>query len=184
MPRYVALLRAVNVGGSAVVPMAALRATFTAAGCERVGTVLQSGSVTFTSSETSSASLESRLETSCHDRLGLTTVVMVRSDRAWRRLLEGNPFPAEAKSDPAHLLVGVPKRAVARAAWQRFLERRPAGRERVALGDGAIYLVYPDGIGRSKLTTARIEGPLDTPITCRNWTTLERIDRQLAEDGA
>ena len=88
---------------------------------------------------------------------------------AWREIVRSNPFPDEARDDPSHLVVLLLKSAP-RAGGVEALRTGITGRERVAAGTRALYLVYPDGIGRSKVTNIRIEraiGVLYLPDTER-----------------
>ena len=100
---HVALLRAVNVGGSKRLAMADLRAFFTSLGFESVETMLQSGNVVFASRSGASKELESRLEARAATDLDLETDFFVRSTRQWHALVRHNPFRREAKSNPSKL---------------------------------------------------------------------------------
>jgi len=173
MPAFVALLRAVNLGPHNKIAMADLRALAEASGLSAVRTLLQSGNLVFQAKH-SSATLEKLLEAALAKKAGLTTPVLVRSASEWHALLEANPFPAEAKSDPSHLLV-MPLKAKLEKAAVAELARSIVGRERVKLAGQTLYLVYPDGIGESKLTAALIEKKIGVPGTARNWNTAQKI---------
>ena len=171
---YVALFRAVNVGGRARVSMADLRETTARLGLAQPRTVLQSGNLVFRAEPTATATLAARLEDASATDLALDTVVIVRSSEEWRRLIGDNPFPRMAATDPAHLLA-MPLRAAPRAGAEASLRAAIVGSERVAIVGATAYLSYPDGIGRSKLTTKIIERHLGTVGTARNWTTAAKI---------
>jgi len=175
MPSYVAFFRAVNLGGTTQLRMTALRDVLAGAGYAEVRTLLQSGNVVFRSNETDSGAVEQAVEGRIADALHVRTEVFVRTDREWRSVVTGNPFRAEAVHDPAHLMVLVLKDAPSPDAW-RSLSEGISGRE-VARGAGRHgYLVYPDGVGRSRLTLDRIERTLGTRGTLRNWNTAGKID--------
>ncbi len=177
--RFVALLRAVNVGGTGKLTMADLRAAAADSGLNDVATILQSGTLVG-SAICGPAELEHRLERTLVERLGCETEVVVRSADDWRRLVEANPFAAFADRDPAHLLVVVLKRR-ARAAADVSLRGAVKGAEQVVVSNDAAYVTYPDGIGRSKLTMALIERHLGTRGTARNWSTVLKIAGRLDE---
>jgi uncharacterized protein (DUF1697 family) len=179
MANYVALLRAVNVGGRNPVAMSDLRALAVQLGLGAPRTLLQSGNLVFTSAARHSADLEPLLESETSARLGLETNFMVRSAADWQAILERNPFTGEAQDDPGHLLVMAFKQAP-KAADVRALRAAIAGRERVEAVGAQAYLVYPDGIGRSRLTTALIERTLGTKGTARNWNTVVKLAVMLA----
>jgi uncharacterized protein (DUF1697 family) len=168
---YVALLRAVNVGGRHPIGMSELRECAAQLGLDDPRTLLQSGNLVFRTAARSTADLERLLEAEAASRLGLRTDFMVRSAADWQAIIEGNPFPREAKDDPGHLLVMVFKRAP-KPADVEALRAAITGREVVEAVGAHGYLVYPDGIGRSRLTTALVERTLGTRGTGRNWNTV------------
>jgi uncharacterized protein (DUF1697 family) len=171
---HIALLRGVNLGGSRKVAMADLRAMLTDMGYADVQSLLQSGNVVFRCRAKSSADLERRLEKECEARLGLSSDFHVRTVRDWESIVADNPFPAEALADPAHLLVLFLKDAP-RAPAVDALEAAITGRERVRAVGRQAYLVYPDGVGRSRLTTALLDKHLGGRGTARNWNTVLKL---------
>jgi uncharacterized protein (DUF1697 family) len=171
---YLALLRAINVGGRNVVPMSELRELPEKLGFTDARTLLQTGNLVFNGGARSSAELEQVLEAAAKKRLGVETDFLVRTGKEWASLVAANPFPAEAKSDPSHLVVMFLKEAPAAAAVDA-LRAAIVGREVVRAVGKQAYLVYPDGIGRSKLTVALIEKKLATRGTGRNWNTVLKL---------
>jgi uncharacterized protein (DUF1697 family) len=171
---HVALLRAVNLGAHGKVAMGDLRTLLEGLGFANVRTLLNSGNVVFDAGDAAAAALEPRIERAATEELGLQTDFLVRSAKDWRALVKANPFPAEAAEDPAHVLVLACKEAPKPAAV-KALAAAIEGRERIAARGAQVYVVYPDGIGRSKLTAARIEKHLGTRVTGRNWNTVQKI---------
>jgi uncharacterized protein (DUF1697 family) len=170
---HVALLRAVNLAAKNMVGMADLRAMAEGLGFGKVQTLLQSGNLVVDSKPTG-ARLESVLEAEARKRLKLDTDFFVRTAREWQALIAANPFPAEAKADPSHLVLLCLKKAPGAAALEA-LRQAIKGRERVETDGRQAYCVYPDGIGRSKLTMALIERHLGTRGTGRNWNTVLKL---------
>lgn len=171
--RYAAFLRAINVG-SRKVAMAELRAHVEALGYAEVATILQSGTVVFSAAKQSNGTLEAHLEAGLAKRLGLDAPLVVRTAAQVAAILEGNPFDREAESDPSHLVAVVLKTRPSAAKIQA-LEQAIAGRERIAVAGDVMYVYYPDGIGESKLTAAKIDKVLGTIGTARNWNTMRKI---------
>ncbi len=180
MTRHVALLRAINLAGKRTVGMAALRDLFADLGLSRVRSLLQSGNMVFESDRKTPARLEGMFEAATLGRLGVQTEYFVRTSREWKDVLSRNPFPAQAREDPGHLLVVALKKAPAAAAVAA-LQSAIRGREIVQAVGRQAYIVYPDGVGRSKLTAALIESKLGTRGTARNWNTVVKIAAALAE---
>ena len=170
----IALLRAVNVAGHQGVAMSDLRASLIELGFAQPRTLLQSGNLIFDAGRKAGPALERLIEQKLALRFNLRTDIMVRSAAEWASVVAGNPFRDEAARDPARLVVVFLKsKATARA----FDELRAAvtGPE-IVHGDGQqAYIVYPDGIGRSRLTAALIERKLATRGTARNWNTVMKL---------
>ena len=177
MPKFVALLRGVNVGGNRKLPMADLRDFFAELGYGVAQTLLQSGNVVFAATG-SAAALEKKLEAEARRRLGLDTDFHVRSADEWRGIVGGNPFAHAAAEDPAHLVVQV-LRAAPSAAQLRALRDAITGRETVEVRGRHAYIVYPDGIGTSRLTAAVLDAKLGTHGTGRNWNTVLKLQALL-----
>jgi uncharacterized protein (DUF1697 family) len=173
MSTHVALLRAVNVGGTGKIAMADLREFGAALGFKDVRTLLQSGNLVF-KSEATAAELESLLEREAKKRLGLETVFFVRTAKEWNSLIAQNPFPEEAARNPARLHV-MPLKKAPTAAAVKALEAAIVGPECVRAIGSVLYAVYPDGAGNSRLTNRLIESKLETRCTARNWNTALKL---------
>lgn len=178
MTSYLALLRAVNLGGKTMIGMADLRALLAELGLAEPRSLLQSGNLLFRGEGRTPAELESLLSTETEGRLGLKTDFFVRTADEWDAVVASNPFPAEAESDPGHLVVMALKVAP-EAAAVAALQAAIVGRETVRAVGRQAYLVYPDGIGESKLTIQRIEKLLGTRGTGRNWNTTLKLQARV-----
>jgi uncharacterized protein (DUF1697 family) len=176
MTVYVSMLRAVNVGGTSRLRMDALRAVYESLGLSDVRTLLQSGNVLFRSRLTDRRALVKRLTQEIERQLHLEVEVILRTLAEVATIVERGPV-LSPRADNRKLLVmflsAVPD-AAAQAAllkWRKSKELK----EMIELRGPEIYLYYPDGVGRSKLTSAVIEGKLDTSGTARNWNTLVKL---------
>jgi uncharacterized protein (DUF1697 family) len=174
MPSHVALLRAVNLAGHNMVPMAELRDLLARLGFQDVRSLLQSGNLVFRSGSRRGASIEALLEGETARRLGLATDFFVRSAAEWKRLVARNPFPKEAAEDPRRFAVMFLKGAPA-ARDVEALRAAITGRERFRADGRQLYAVFPDGFARTRFTTALIEKKLATRCTCRNWNTVLKL---------
>jgi uncharacterized protein (DUF1697 family) len=174
MPTHIALLRGINVGGRNLISMADLRTLFESLGFREAKTLLQSGNVVFAGGRKSGAALEWLFETEIKKARGLAIDFHVRTAAEWQTIIEHNPFPAEAKKDPGHLLVTVFKDAPA-AANIKALEAAVRGPEYVQFDGRTGYFVYPAGMGTSKLTPAIIDRALGLRGTGRNWNTAMKL---------
>ena len=174
MSRSVALLRSINLGNHKRVGMNDLREVFTGLGLDRVRSLLQTGNVAFECASRTTAQMEQLLESAIRERLALETDFFVRTADEWKAIVAHNPFRLEARRDPAHLLV-VFLKDTPDARQVAALRAAIKGRERVATRGRQAYIVYPDGIGRSRVTISLIEHKLATRGTGRNWNTVLKI---------
>lgn len=172
--KHIALLRAVNLAGYNKVGMADLRELLVGLGFTDARTLLQSGNIVFSGGSKSTTALEQTLERAAAKQLGLETDFFVRTATEWQEVIDANPFPRDAKEDPGHLLAVIVKHDLA-AAKVTALQNAIVGREVVRAKGRCAYIVYPDGIGRSKLTSALIEKTLGTRGTGRNWNTVLKL---------
>ncbi len=173
MPVYVALLRAVNVGGTGALAMADLKAL-----CERIGfvdvkTYIQSGNVLFRADE-AEESVRPRLEAALAERMGRSPGVILRSRKELEAAAEGSPFP-HAKAN--FLLVNFLPEPPPEDALGALVA--PDGEE-VTIAGREIYVHYPNGSGRSKLKLPALK-----PGTSRNLNTVRKLAEMAAalEDG-
>jgi uncharacterized protein (DUF1697 family) len=154
--------------------MSDLRHLLTKLGFEDVQSLLQSGNLVFKTNAGTGAKLEATLEVETEKRLGLKTAFFVRNARELGAVIASNPYPAEAERDPSHLLVVFLKDAPNANAVEA-LRTAIKGPELVKAKGRHAYIVYPAGIGRSRVTNTVIEAKLGTQGTGRNWNTMLKL---------
>lgn len=172
--KHIAVVRAINLPGHNKVSMADLKALLVGLGFTDAQTLLQSGNVVFSGGSKATAVLEQMLERAATKELGVETDFFVRTAKEWQAIIDANPFPREARDDPSHLLAVITKDEVS-AANVAALQKAIVGREVVRATGRCAYIVYPDGIGRSKATGAFIDKKLGTSGTARNWNTVLKL---------
>ena len=178
---YVALLRGVNVGGRNAVPMARLREAVGTLGWSDVATYIQSGNVMFRT-DRPLRSLESDFEEVIEDNFGLSIPVVVREAGRWAKYVKENPFPGESEAEAKWVLLALSKKSPAASAVAE-LEGKAANGERVMkVGDG-IWIHFPEGSGRSKLTPTVLDRVIGSPATTRNWRTVLKLEELVREAG-
>jgi uncharacterized protein (DUF1697 family) len=174
MATYVALIRGINVGGHKQVAVSDLRDLLSRLGFANPRSLLQSGNLVFDCSSRSAQALERLLEAESVNRLGLDAAFFVRTAAEWGSVIARNPFPKEAERDPGHFVVQFLKEAPS-AADLKALRAAITGREVVRVHGREAYVYYPDGIGRSRLTSTLLERKLATRATGRNWNTVLKV---------
>lgn len=171
-PLQIALLRGVNVGGGKKVPMAELRAIAESVGFGDVRTLLNSGNLVYRTTMKPAAA-EKALRAAILETLGVDSRVFVRTPAQVQRLLQENPMPDEAASNPSRFVVTVWSADVTPEALRCFTDA-PTVRERFVVGAHAAYLWFPDGISASTVYDKSSRG-LGDRITARNWNTMQKL---------
>ncbi|MEU3839573.1 DUF1697 domain-containing protein [Streptomyces sp. NPDC028635] len=175
MTTYAALLRGINVGGSRKLPMADLRTLMTGLGLDDVRTYLQSGQAVFSSAHGDEDSLAADLTAAIERQSGFRVDVIVRDHAYLSAVADACPFPAD-RLEAKQLHVTYFSEQV---GLGRFAEIDPAAYapEEFRLGDRALYLYAPEGLGRSKLAEALSRPRVNKGLiaTSRNWNTVVKL---------
>lgn len=173
--RYVALLRAVNLGGHKRVAMPALRRVVAELGYDDVVTYINSGNVLFTAAEGTAADHAAAITAALESELNLTTTVIVRSADDLRAAVDANPYPG---GDPSRVMVVFLDRELTddqrREAAARAVEAATPTEE-VTVDADVVYLHLPDGIGRSRLGANLDRTTGDAVGTARNLRTTTKL---------
>jgi len=170
--RWVALLRGVNVGGGNKIAMPALKASCSDAGLERVVTYIQSGNVVFDAAG-DEASVCTALRTILLEQHGLKVPIVVRSAKELAGVPDKHPGLAEG-IDPKFLHVHFLDRKVT-PAQITTVDPAPFGSDTFAVDGRHIYVTYPNGSGRSKLTIEVFERAFGVTATGRNLNTVRAL---------
>jgi len=180
MPRFVALLRGVNVGKAKRVPMAEFRALLATLGYSDVQTLLNSGNAVFSSTGRSTTAHAKRIRAAIAATLDVDVPVIVKSAAEMAAIVSGNGL-ASIVTNPSRLLVaftGDAETLTGLAALEPLIKAP----ERLLLGKHALYFWCPDGIHESPAANALL-GKLGRAATTRNWATVAKIVGMLQRDG-
>lgn len=180
--RYVALLRGINVGGRNPVSMAALRETFEAAGYDAVRTYIQSGNVLF-DSDGPRPSLEDDVEAVLERGFGVPLVVVVRSHRQLRNVVEQAPPGFGERPDTHHSDVIFLRAPLTSQQAMRVVQQREQV-DQAWPGTGVVYFARLS----ARRTQSRMGSIAGTPayqqMTIRSWATTTKLLALLDEHGA
>ena len=173
MAQFVALLRAINVGGR-VVKMERLRELFSEMGFANIQTFIASGNVAFDASARNPVALERRIEKQLRASLGYEVATFVRSAEELRAIAAHQPF---ARADV---------RSESHAVYVAFLREQPAaeaieelGRFRTLLDDfhvhgREVYWLRHGKLTESVFTGAMLERTMRMPATLRGMNTVQK----------
>jgi uncharacterized protein (DUF1697 family) len=174
MPKYVALLRAINVGGHTV-KMDRLRSLFEAMGLENVETFIASGNVIFDSKSGNPKALERKIEKHLRETLGYEVTTFIRATSELKAVAAYQPFSDQELSKEGHrLFIGFVADSPGDQAKQNLLpycgeidDLHVQGRE--------IYWLCRTKMGDSRFSGAVAEKILGMRATFRNSTTVGKI---------
>ena len=179
MTTWIALLRAVNVGGNNLIKMSDLRDLLAGLGLENVRTHLQSGNAVFTARSRDRTKLSGEISGAIHEAHGHRPEVILRTPDELRRALGRVPFDPAA--DPSKVIINFlagtadPEGARSLAAYE--------GPEVVAVHETEVFIYYPEGMGRSKFSRVPMEKMLGTRGTARNLNTVRKLLEMAEEAG-
>ncbi|NEB73911.1 DUF1697 domain-containing protein [Streptomyces sp. SID14478] len=173
--RYAALLRGINVGGNKKVPMAQLRPLVEDLGYTDVRTYLQSGNVAFAADDGDEETHARRIGAALADAFGFAVDVLVRDHAYLKAVMDACPFPA-AELEGKQLHVTYFSQAV-RPERYAAIDLPAYAPEDFRVGDRALYLYAPDGLGRSKLAEQLARPGVNKGLiaTSRNWNTVVKM---------
>jgi uncharacterized protein (DUF1697 family) len=178
MTTFVSLFRGINVGGHQSVRMDALKELHESLGLQAVETYIQSGNVVFTSDDASVTQIQKDIEDGFAQKFGFQVKVIVRTAEEFNMMIENNPFRnqpmKESKWVVAMFLASHPI-----STAQEDIQKTYTGPEELHITGQEVYIYYPEGIGRSKLTNSFLEKKLKASGTARNWNTVLRLQKMM-----
>jgi uncharacterized protein (DUF1697 family) len=174
MPVIVSLLRGVNVGGHHQIKMDALRDLYESLGLRKAETFIQSGNVVCTTQARDLNALAKRIEDAIEKKCGFRCDVVLRGAAEMRSAVSRNPFAERPGIDPAKLLITFlagdpdPEGCVK----VRAMDIHP---EELYIDGREVYVYFPNGIARPKLSWPVIGKCLKVAATARNLTTVRKL---------
>ena len=177
---YLALLRGINVGGKAKLPMKELIGIFEGCGATGVKTYIQSGNVVFRAASQQAASECVAGVTAAIARVyGYPGRIVLRTAKELRECYTKNPFLKAGAAQPSlhvYFLADQPEAAAVKA-----LDPTRSAPDEFDVRGREIYLFLPDGMARTKLSNAYFDSKLKTVSTARNWNTVGKLVEMMEE---
>jgi uncharacterized protein (DUF1697 family) len=174
MAVIVSMLRGVNVGGHNQIKMEALRALYESLGLRDAQTYVVSGNVVFRSKERNLAALAKRIENAIERSFGFRPDVIVRTTSELRGAIAKNPFATRRGVDPSKLLVTFLADDPSAEGRDKVLKIK-AEPEELFIDGRHVYIYFPNGLARPKLSWAAIGKMLGTSGTARNWNSVTKL---------
>jgi len=174
MPVIVSMLRGVNLGPHHRLKMDALRALYETLGFKDVQTYVQSGNVVFRSDARDPAAVAAQIENAIECKFGFRAETIVRTASELRKAVERNPFAARRDLEPNKFLVTFLAGDPDPEGRKKLLEME-TGPVEVRIEGREVYMYFPDGLARPKLSWMQVAKLLKTAGTGRNWNTVEAL---------
>ncbi len=178
MTKCVSLFRGINVGGHHMVRMQDLKELHETLGLTEVTTYIQSGNVVFHSDVTDVVQLTQRLAENFALKFGFQANVMLRTSEEFDALVAQNPFQHDPEKESKWIIVLFLATHPDHGALD-YLQQIYNGPETFHLIGQELFIYYPNGSGRSKLTNALLDKALKTSGTARNWNTVLQLQKLL-----
>ncbi|GAC1392796.1 MAG: DUF1697 domain-containing protein [Ktedonobacteraceae bacterium] len=180
MTSFVSLFRGINVGGHHKIKMDELKDLHTSLGLRDVLSYIQSGNVVFQNDDTDVARLSRQIANGFEKKFGFHVGVIVRTSAELSTIIEKNPFQGQQSKESKWVAVMLLAAHPANTAQEDILKTYVGPEELFIIGK-EVYIYYPDGIGRSKLSHSFIEKKLKTFGTARNWNTILKLQELLQQ---
>lgn len=174
MSTRIALLRSVNVLGKNMIKMPELSMAFEKAGFRNVRTYIQSGNVIFESGEASGELLAGKITELITRKFGLTIQVVVITPEELANIVALNPFVKKPGIDLSKQHVTFLDSDIDPEKAQKLLTYNYPPDE-IIIGSRVVYVLCPDGYGRTKFHNNFIEKKLAANATSRNWNTCLKL---------
>ena len=178
MTAFVSLFRGINVGGHHKIRMGELKDLHESLDLKDVLPYIQSGNVVFKSDDADVAQLQRQIEDGFEKKFGFHVEVLVRTSAELRDIIDKNPFQGQQSKESKWVAVMFLADRPDDTAQEDLLKTY-AGPEELFIIGKEIYIYYPNGIGRSKLSHSYIEKKLKTFGTGRNWNTMLQLQKLL-----
>jgi uncharacterized protein (DUF1697 family) len=174
MAVIISMLRGVNVGGHNQIKMDVLRGLYESLGLRDVQTYVQSGNVVFRTKERNLAALGNKIENAIERSFGFRPVVVLRTPAELRDVIARNPFAKRRGIEPSKLLVTFLANHPAAEALEQVLKIK-ADPEELHIDGREVYIYFPNGLARPKLSWVMVEKKLKTSGTGRNWNSVTKL---------
>ncbi|MFY9724209.1 MAG: DUF1697 domain-containing protein [Bryobacteraceae bacterium] len=179
MPVVISMLRGVNVGGHNKIKMDALRALCESLKLREPQTYVQSGNVVFRTEERDLVMLARRIERAIERKFGFRVPVILRTASEMRDVIARNPFAGRDDIEPSKFAVTFLASRPSDEVRAKVLAIR-ADPEELHIDGRELYIYFPNGMARPKLSGPLVERTLAIPGTARNWNTVTKL-REIAD---
>jgi uncharacterized protein (DUF1697 family) len=174
MAVIISMLRGVNLLSHNRIKMDALRALYESLGFRDAQTYVVSGNVVFRTKARNLTALAKRIEDAIERSFGFRPRVILRTPSDLKDVVARNPFRTRRGIEPSKLLVTFLESHPAAEALEQVLKIK-ADPEELHIDGREVYIYFPNGMGRSKLSWVTVEKKLKISGTGRNWNSVTKL---------
>ncbi len=171
--RYVALLRGINVGGTTMIKMELLRATFSSLGFENVKSYINSGNLAFDTAKTDDGKLAKKIRDAVKKDFEKEISIMVRSVAEIEEIIANNPYDGQFDNDK-DLHVFFLETELSSEKRELLLDLNSEA-ELISVRGRTVYYLLRISIVDSVMGKGFIDKKLKVPATARNWRTVQKL---------
>ncbi len=170
MPKYISLLRGINVSGQKIIKMNELVALYNDVGFNNVTAYIQSGNVVFSTTKTATQKLATRIEEKIKQHYSFEVSVLVLELLTFKSIVEHNPYSIATDKDSKQLYITFLYKPSVDTTIDA-LDKIKLPNEEVTIANNAVYFYFAQGYGKTKMNNNFIEQKLKVIATTRNWKT-------------
>ncbi|MDR6549824.1 DUF1697 domain-containing protein [Paenibacillus qinlingensis] len=174
MPRYIAMLRGINVSGQKIIKMDRLRQLFESLEFTQVSTYIQSGNVIFDSDELNPEVLRDRIVLELKEQLTFDIPVIIRTPAELEEVVSNTPYVTVNVDENEQRYVTFLSKAPTEAALNKLQAAQSEVDEYHVTGL-TVFLLIRKNYGESKFSNNFIEKKLGVAATTRNWETVNKL---------
>jgi uncharacterized protein (DUF1697 family) len=176
MTVFISMLRGINLGRHNRIKMDAVRAMYESLALRDPQTYVQSGNVIFRTSEPDAATLAKTIQNGIEKAFGIRSAVILRTVPELRDVIARNPFATRTEIDPSKFLVNFLASDPGQEVQTRVNQIKTDSEE-LRMDGRELYIYFPNGMARPKLSLATLGKILNTPATGRNWNSVTKMLR-------
>ncbi len=174
MPRFIAFLRAINIGGGRTVKMKSLQRVFESLGFSAVATFTASGNVVFQTTTKNSKTLERKIETGLREALGYEVSAFVRTDKELAEIVSYQPFKPGEIDAAAEFNIIFLAEPLGETIRHKVMALR-ADTDEFHVHGREIYWLRCHKPGRSDFSPVPLTETIGRPFTIRGAKTVSKI---------
>lgn len=173
--KYISILRGINVSGQKIIKMTELKSLYILLGFRNIVTYIQSGNVIFETSHQNEADIKYKIEEAIEQKFNFKVPVLIRTNSEIRRIIKNCPFKNVNFTENGTKLAVTFLSSIPSKESVLEIQKYAIAPEKLVVIGREIYLYYPNGFGKTKLTNILFEKKLSLKASTRNWKSVLKL---------